>query len=75
MKHEKIIKRDDKSKVLIDVRISTDLWTNDITRSIQIATKGYRCKDWIHTTDFDIVTEEEIHQAEMELWELLRPTR
>ncbi len=79
MLHEKIFKRDDKSRVKITIRFSSDPLFEDYggyTTNVHTCVKGKRA--WIREYGIkqrlEHVTKEEILQAKLELWEKMKPT-
>lgn len=83
MKHEKIFKREDGSQVKVEVRLHlSDYYHRDdepFRYSHMVFIKGFRKKNWIHKPYYkedygdEIVTDQEITETKLELWEKLKP--
>lgn len=94
MKHEKIIRREDKSRIKIKVSFFSDFRGNSYLCSVLTCPKGKRkfvnavvTDDWNrrklsmnerevydHRQQLKYVSEQEILEAKLELWEKLKPT-
>lgn len=83
MRHEKLIKRPSGEVVKIEVEFYCEMLTNNFNYRISIYSKGFRKRSWILRYEEGyhqvwgrdkFVTDEEIQEAKMELWQQLKPS-
>lgn len=76
MDYEKIIKREDGSRVSITVRLHIERFRQSFEYVIDVASCEKSKRTWYYIKPdniFDYVSNDEILQAKMELWESIKP--